>query len=296
MVGNRNNGMALALLLIVLLALALAGHSALLLARRELQATWAFRNHVRAGDAAQIGIELAWEAPHSPPEGRPVWQGETLASGRTEDGLIYEGIRRWLSEEFFLLEGIGKTRGWVGERRVGWIGWSLAPGARVTAFLSPAQAGPARAVRTLPAFGAEELGRIPTGWDRSDCEMCRRYLDSISSGRVPSPALVWEEEEISSMVVGSTIPSLGFLTGPMLLSRSGWTRGVEEVIRTRTAGGCPGEDEPAFVGTPGDLVLGAGRLCGLLVTGGDLTIGPRCEFPGARSRGRRHDPRKTGQF
>jgi hypothetical protein len=138
-------GMALPLVLLLLLALAAFGHGALLLSQRELRATWAFRSLVQAEQAAEIGLRLALEISPDQDVSRTPWTAHGLLSGETEDGLIYEASRRWLSDEFYLLEGRGRIRDWVGEREIGWIGWSRFPGVRLETFL-----GAAGGVSTLP--------------------------------------------------------------------------------------------------------------------------------------------------
>jgi hypothetical protein len=83
---------------------------------------------------------LAWGIRPDSLESRIPWTKELLVEGQTEEGLLYRGTRLWLTSEFFLVEGIGGSRGWKGEQRVAWIGWTKAPAARVRAFLSMAHA------------------------------------------------------------------------------------------------------------------------------------------------------------
>jgi hypothetical protein len=133
--------MALPLVLLLLMALTAFGHGALLLSLRELRATWAFRNLVRANQAAEIALHLALQAPEIADEDRSPWVLNPLVSGETEDGMLYEAGRRWLTDEFFLMEGRGRIQGWVGERTMIWLGWSGHPPTRMRAFLSTKEGG-----------------------------------------------------------------------------------------------------------------------------------------------------------
>jgi hypothetical protein len=87
--------------------------------------------------------------------------------------------------------------------------------------------------------------------------------------------------EAKEVAPGSTIPSLGLLAGPELLLRAGTveqeTASAASLDRIR---GCPGTGSPVFEGTPGAFTLARGRLCGLLVTGGDLRIRGDAKFQG----------------
>ena len=132
-------GFALPLLILLLLALSAFGHGALLLSRRELQAVWAYRHFARAEAAAQIGVRLAWDVQPDSVSERVLWIERTLVEGQTEDGLLFRGTRRWLNQDIFLVEGIGKSRGWPGEKRVTWVGMASAPNVRMGAFLSPSE-------------------------------------------------------------------------------------------------------------------------------------------------------------
>jgi hypothetical protein len=90
-----------------------------------------------------------------------------------------------------------------------------------------------------------------------------------------------EGGEVTGRGPDQSIPSLGLLTGPMLLSMATEENGLgappNSYADTR---GCPGEDRPVFMGASGDMFLRKGRLCGLLVTGGDLWITGDASFQG----------------
>ncbi len=277
----ERHGMALPLILLLLLALTAFGHGALMLSRRELQATWAFRNLVRAGQAAELGLRLALEVTPDPAEDRTPWVANPLLSGETDDGLVYGVSRRWLDGEFFLLEGWGGTRGWVGARKTGWIGWSLFPRVRMRAFLAAAEVGSELVQEDRGSLGLGEFLRPPDGWSASECEAYRSLLDSLSSGGPLPPVAVGVRMEVSQVAPGSSIPSLGLLTGAELLLRAE-KRGQEALPASSrgTIRGCPDTGGPVFVGTPGTFTLSGGRLCGLLVTGGDLRISGDAKFQG----------------
>lgn len=156
---SGSEGLALPLLLLLLMALSAFGHSVLLLSRRELQATWAYRHLARAEAAAEIGLRLAWAIPLDSRTLRVPWVEEVLVHGETEDGLLYRGTRRWLNSEFFLVEGIGRSRGWEGEQRTAWVGWTRAPTIRVRAFLTAIEPGTAIGVTPDPqTHGPGERG------------------------------------------------------------------------------------------------------------------------------------------
>ena len=254
-------GMALPIILLLLLALTAFGHGALLLSRRELQATWAFRSLVRSSQAAEIGLRLGFAVPVDGREGRTPWTSYPLVSGETEDGLLYRANRRWLDTEFFLLEGHGGAKGWAGERKIGWIGWSLFPGARLRAFLGAAEVGSVlvrdSGVRVdmegVPVPGEE--GRHP------ECEVYRSLLDSLFSGR-PFPPLVQEVEmEENPAGPGSSIPSLGLLNGPEILRRARASgTGTLPDLSIEMVQGCTETGSLSFEGTPGDPRSAGGQL------------------------------------
>jgi hypothetical protein len=114
-------------MLLLLLALTALGHGALLLSMRELQATWAFRHAVRAGEAAEAGAWLAIQEGVAPPEDRAPWAPNVLVSGETSDGVRYGAVLRWLDGELFLLEGIGGAGGGWGSEGWGGRGGACSP-------------------------------------------------------------------------------------------------------------------------------------------------------------------------
>ena len=281
MIMMERHGMALPLILLLLLALTLFGHGALMLSRRELQATWAFLNLVRADQAAEIGLRLALQVTPGPSEDRTPWAANPLLSGETDDGLLYGVSRRWLDGEFFLLEGWGGSRGWVGARKAGWIGWSLFPRVRMRAFLAAAEVGSELVQEDRGSLGVGEFLRPPEGWSASECEAYQPLLDSLFSGGPPPPVALGVRMGPSQVTPSSSIPSLGLLSGTELLLRA--EKGGQDALPAPSPGtirGCPDTGGPVFEGTPGTFTLSGGRLCGLLVTGGDLRIRGDARFQG----------------
>jgi hypothetical protein len=264
--------MALPLILLLLLALTALGHGVLLLSIRELQATWAFRHAVRAGEAAEAGAWLAMHGGVDLPEEREPWKVHGLVSGETSDGVRYDLRLRWLGRELFFLEGMGGSRGWVGERRTGWVGWSLDPRSRLGAFGAGAETGRGTSLAGGARIRSGPFGDPPEGWSRASCSGYVEVLDSLFPGgglptlgalREPPWPVAGEED---------SIPSLGLLRGKEMLERAdgSFGPGPEPPDSVR---GCPDAGEPSsFLGTPGSLSLDRGRLCGLLLAGGDLRL------------------------
>lgn len=188
MVRPERTGMALPFVLLLLLGLAAFGHAALRLSMGELKATWAFRSLVRAETASQIGLRVALDLPLDPFADRELWVPQPVVSGETEDGLIYTVSRRWLSEEFFMLESTGGTEGWPGQRKVGWIGWTLYPGMRLKAFLAYAEVGSDVVEDGLASLEADSFSHLPEGWGPSACRFHLPLLDSLSGLGPPLPA------------------------------------------------------------------------------------------------------------
>lgn len=287
MVGERlrdagAGGMALPLMLLLLLALTALGHGALLLSTRELQATWAFRHAVRAAQASEAGAWSAFQRREVMPEDRTPWIPHLLVEGDSPDGLTYRGLLRWLDGEYFLLEGTGRSRGWKGERRAGWVGWSLLPEARLKAFRAAAEVGGALTLGVEARAESLAFRDPPDGWEDSHCTAYVQAADSLFSGGLlpllgglPAwPRFPHEE--------GDSIPPLGLLGGPELLRRA---EEAGEVGSWFFAGdsvrGCPdGGQPPVFEGTPESLRLEGGRLCGLLVVEGDLRMEGTARFQG----------------
>ncbi len=199
---------------------------------------------------------------------------QPLISGETEDGLIYRAHLRWLNEEFFLLEGVGGVRGWPGERKTAWIGWSLHPGVRLKAYLSFAEAGSLVVREGGPSLPVESLYRLPEGWPSWACPSPESLLDSLAGGALLPAMPSASGLEVEGSGSSRFPPSLGLLSGQELLRRADpWRaqghfggRGAEER-------GCPGgEGAAVFEGAQGDVLVEGGRVCGVLVTSGSLRI------------------------
>ena len=122
MVRKDVRGLALPLVLVLLMGLTLFAQGALLLSRQELQATWAFRNLIRAQQAAEIGLHLASTLPPDSVGPASLWRTEPVLSGETAEGLRYSVVRRGLGSGYFLLEATGGIQGWEGERRIVRVG------------------------------------------------------------------------------------------------------------------------------------------------------------------------------
>jgi hypothetical protein len=276
----KRKGMALPLILLLLLALTALGHGVLLLSTRELQATWAFRHAVRAGEAAEAGAWLAMHGGSALPAEREVWTVYPLVSGETSDGVRYGAELRWLDRELFLLEGTGGSRGWVGERRMGWVGWSLDSRSRLGAFGAGAETGRGSSIAGEARIESGPFGDSPEGWPGSSCSPYAEVLDSLFPGGM-LPTLGTLRENPSPLAgEGDTIPSLGLLWGAEMLARAASATGPGPEPPDSTQG-CPDVGEaPVFLGTPGSLQLNQGRLCGLLVVGGDLVLSGQARFQG----------------
>jgi hypothetical protein len=280
---SRSSGLALPLLLLFLLALSAFGHSALLLSRRELQAVWAYRHYSRASAAAEIGLRLAWGASPDSLGGRVPWTERLLVDGETEDGLLFRGTRRWLDQEYFLLEGIGGSRGWEGEQRAAWIGWTPAPGARVRAFLSHVQGTSAAEEPSVRFPLGPEAAALPAGWPPSACDPHRPVQDTLlaEAGLALFPEKTPKDPRGETAFDGAShVPSLGLLSGPTLLSFLRGQSKAEMAFALEDGSGCPGSGSPTLYGTPGDFVATSGRICGLIVVGGNFSLGGDATFQG----------------
>jgi hypothetical protein len=273
-------GMALPLILLLLLALTALGHGVLLLSTRELQATWAFRHAVRAGEAAEAGVWLAMHGGSALPAEREVWTVYPLVSGETSDGVTYGAELRWLDRELFLLEGMGGSRGWAGERRMGWVGWSLDPRSRLGAFGAGAETGRGTSLVGEARIESGPFGDPPVGWPGSSCLPYVEALDSLFPGG-GLPALGTLLEPLSPLAEqGDTVPSLGLLWGAEMLARAALAAGPGPEPPDSVQG-CPDVGQaPVLLGTPGSLLLDRGRICGLLVVGGDLRFTAEARFQG----------------
>lgn len=274
MVKSSSRGMALPLVLVLLLALTAFGHGALLLSRRELKASWAFRDLVRAGQAAEVGLRIAWAVPVGPGDSRTLGSAMHIVSGETDEGLVYETSRRWLDKEFFLLESVGSLRGWGGERRAGWIGWVLDPGIRITSFLGAVEVGvgvqkdPGTTFSHDTRYESGNVGRPP--WADGPCEAWVMPLQARSGPTLGDPT---GERGIT------TIPSLALLGGGELLRR------IEELHpgtdSTRVGRDCwRQENRVSARGSSGDLIMDGGVECGLLVVEGNLRLKNKASFSG----------------
>ncbi len=268
-------------MLLLMMALAAIGHGALSLSLRELQATWALRHMARAEMAANLGIAHAWRLPPDTARARTPWSEELVVEGRTTTGLFYRGIRRWIDTEFFLLEGVGNTEGWIGERRVGWIAWALSPSARVRSFFSVSPTAADEAVSRPVSGLGEELLAVPEGWPPGECAALRGILDSHSGGAVSQEVAPARLPSSSGGVAGAQAPSLGLLPGPLLLSLAERVDLDPSLSPpTGVSRGCPPGDLPVFLGSAGDVHLRKGRHCGLLVAAGNLILSGNARFQG----------------
>jgi len=271
--------MALPLLLLLLLALTALGHGTLLLARGELHATWAFRHAVRAEKAAEAAIQMGLGEKDALGGERVPWVGISLAGGESEDGLIFRSTLRWLDREYFLVEGSGGSRGWEGERRQAWVGWSLDPVVRVGALLAGGELGGGLSREAGSVLESGGFFEAPEGWSPEICEGYRAVLDSLFPGGPPLPIGPLSEPEPAGTESGTSIPTLGLLSGFELLERAG-SGGLSAVLPGGPDQGCPSGGQPVFHGEEGSAVLVGGRSCGLLVVEGDLLLEGDARFQG----------------
>ena len=283
LVRGGREGVALPVVLLFLMALSAFGHGTLLLSMRELRATWAFRNLVRADQAGKLGLHLAFQVQEVSQEDRTPWVMNALVSGATEDGLVYQAGRRWLADEFFLLESRGGVQGWPGERRLVWLGWSLLPTARMRAFLAAVEVGSGIVQESGARLEADDFLETPEGWDISDCEIYLSALDSLFQAPLP-PLAVKAPQSGPYAEENRPPPGLGLLTGRELIRRSKATRGASQRPETlkyvKGRGSQTGDEPPTFLGANGDLELDGGRVSGLLVTGGNLRLRGDAIFQG----------------
>jgi hypothetical protein len=211
---------------------------------------------------------------------------ELLVDGRTEDGLLFQGTRRWLNDEYFLVEGIGGSHGWEGKQREAWIGWTVAPAARVRAFLSYAGLNE-DSEEPLPGVPVDPLAADdPEGWPSSLCDPYRPLLDTlVAEGRTyflseGDPAFRGDPVGRDPADPGAALPSIGLWSGQSLLSLI--SEEVETGARSVPANslGCSDSARPVLSGTLGTLSLSSGRFCGLMVVGGDFRLGGDAKFQG----------------
>jgi hypothetical protein len=271
--------MALPVLLVLLLALTALGHGTLLLARRELNTVWAFRHALRAGQAAEVSLRLGQLEGEILQKERVVWTGHTIGSGESGDGLIYRSVFRWLDQEFFLLEGSGGSRGWSGERRRAWVGWSLHPEARMGDFTAGGEVGGDFSQEGGSVLEAGGFFGTPEGWAVQVCAGYQAVLDSLFPiGPLP-PLGALAVPAVADSGPGASVPSLGLLSGSRLLEAAE-TGGSGLQLLQDSIRGCPGEGGPVFDGTDGSMSFDDGRICGLLVVAGDLRLGGAARFQG----------------
>ncbi len=280
MVDRDTEGMALVLALLLLLALTALSHGTLVLARREMQTSWAFRHARGAEEASEAALRLASGEPSAFRAERPLWERRLVVSGETGDGLGYRGFVRWLDPEFFLLEGWGTSRGWDGTRRSTWVGWSLAPVARIAAFEAAVEIGGTVNVGSPGLLDVDDPTAVPEGWTALDCDGYTPVMDSLLARGNLRPWGPLGDVEGPSDEDDAPGPMLGLLTLGELLERSGAERSSSDGEREPpyvpsspdSVTGCPGAGEPAFRGFDGSLTLEGGRVCGLLVVAGDLRL------------------------
>jgi hypothetical protein len=280
-VKESRRGVALPFVLFVLLGLTTLGHAALLLARREMRSSWALAHGARAEAAAEVALKLGMGAVDPYSDQRPRWETLSLASGETEDGNPFECVLRWLDQEFLLLEGVGRSRGWPGKRQKALVGWSLSPIGRMAVLEAWAEIGGRVTSTEGGAAGPAPLSGPPHGWDAGDCDPFQTALDSLfPRGGLP-PTRPLKESGAFWEVSPTPIPSLGLLAGDRLLAMA------EALVPTpvyppgeENALGCPDRGNPALLGSPRSLELSDGRLCGILVVEGDLRLSSRARFQG----------------
>lgn len=268
-------GMALPLVLLLLVVLTTFGHATLVLSHREVQASAAFRDLARAEKAARVGLQMAFSLSPDPLGDRSAWVAESLLSGELIDGLTYSATRRWIDQEFFLLQATGGVKGWPGREEVEAVGWALHSGARLASFLAVAEVGSEIRKHEGSTFSTEGFFSLPEGWPSG----VGGEVGSRARGIFPRGALP-EVAEGATIQDASGLPGLGLLSGAALLRLS--PPSADQAMGAGGEGvGCPGSGEPpVFVGSLGSLSLPRGRACGLLVTGGDLRVGPGTVFQG----------------
>lgn len=268
--GRVARGFVLPLFLVLLLALTAMAHGCLLLARRELQASGAFRHAVRARWAAEGAPALL---PRIFPDS---WKQRTPGgvlgpvARATGDGVTGSALLRWLDREFFLLEGTGTSRGWPGRGTLAWVGWSLHPAERVGAFEGVVELGGSLLTTGGGRVTGSGLDALPDLWPPGGCLAYETLTDSLfPGGRLPPVASLRPAPPPVELPDTSGIPSLGLLWGDELLRR---TAGGLPSPGAPGAPGCPGTSKPLSVGVEGSASLAGGRYCGMLVVEEDLVM------------------------
>jgi len=273
---RHTNGMALPLVLLLLVALTAFGHAALVLSQREVQASAAFRDLIRAEKAAGVGLRLAISLTPDSSMDRTPWIPELLFTGELTDGLTYSVVRRWIDLEFFVLSGRGGVKGWPGSREVGLVGWTFHPGVRLTSFLAASEVGGELRFHDRSTFSADDFFSPPEDWPIGIGEQVRLRAHAFFEG-VPLPGALRRVTVADS----TGIPGMGLLSGTDLLLRS---RNLLSRVSPGLGGGgvgCPGSGgRPVYLASTSSISLPRGRICGLVLTSGELTVGAGSVFQG----------------
>lgn len=291
------SGLALPLVLCLLLALTLLGHGTLLLSLRELSASKAFLHSVRADLAAEGAISRAFLEVPNLPDSRTAGTPIPLSSGWASPDLWTGASLRWLGPELFLMEGMGRSRGWPGIRVKWALGWALDPATRVGAFTAGLEVGGGLNLGPgVEISGSEPLGS-PTDWGPEACSGYDAALDSAFSGRTLPPWSRIPSLDPGPGEVGSNIPPLGLLSGQKMmdLAREEGLL-VAGRIPPSTLSGCPGSKGPGFLGSESDLDIVGLAACGLLVVAGDVRIGGEGSFQGLALVGGNLSVDSSGRF
>ena len=191
-------GIALPLVLILLLALTSLGHGALVLSQREVQASAAFRDLTRAKAGAEVGLRMGLALSPDPFGDRTPWVAQSLLTGELPDGLTYSATRRWINEEFFVLEGRGGVKGWPGQVTVASVGWTLHPGARLSHFLAASEACAELRNREAPFLTKDGFFSAPEGWPAE-----------VGEGPLGRGKVIFPEEAADAGGVGVGCPGSG---------------------------------------------------------------------------------------
>ncbi|MGW8267743.1 MAG: hypothetical protein ACWGSQ_15365 [Longimicrobiales bacterium] len=271
--GMALRGMALPLLLILLPALTLLGQGALLLARTEILASTAFLHAMQADLAADGAISRAMEDLGGLEGPRVRGVSTPLSSGWVDTNLWQATSLRWLSSEFFLLEGRGRRRGWPGVRVKGALGWALDPVTRVGSFRAGLELGGELSVGPGAEATAAYPLSLPTGWNSGDCAAYAAELDSLFSQWTLPLAVPLPPRDSVEGEAPLKIPPLGLFQGGMLLDLALETGSLSTGTLPPSAdSGCPDSEEALLVGSDSDLEIRERRTCGLVVVEGDLRI------------------------
>lgn len=268
---RRTAGVALPFLLLLLVALTLLAHGTVLLARREYQASMAFLHATRAREAARSALAAGLARAEDPgvrAEADPITE---LVDEDLPDGLSRRTTLRWLSREFFFLEGEGRSRGWPGVHRVGGVGWQLDPLTRMRAFHGGVEVGGGVVTPPGGAISADRMLERPESWQEGACLPYAAILDSLPFlPLLPALAPLPPPREPDPGEYG-LLPGLGLLGGRALMEL-GEGSGGWEGPGGQVAPGCTGSGEPSLWIHEGSARLEEGGWCGLLVVAGDLIL------------------------